>query len=154
MSADRPDYRSDARERALYVLYEASQKGIAATHVLAAQVVPADDLTVLLVNGVEDHRDRLDEAIAAKASGAGWTLKRMPVLDLNVLRLAAFELFERRDVPVAVVIDEAVELAKRFSTDNSGRFVNGVLASLAGELRPLETAPVGESEDAGEDDPE
>ena len=59
----------------------------------------------------------------------------MPVLDLNVLRLAAFELTRRPDVPVAVVIDEAVELAKRFSTDNSGRFVNGVLAALAPELR-------------------
>ncbi len=66
-------------------------------------------------------------------------LERMPVLDLNVLRLAAFELANRPDVPVAVVIDEAVELAKRFSTDNSGRFVNGVLAALAVELRPLDT---------------
>ena len=60
----------------------------------------------------------------------------MPVLDLNVLRLGAFELAERPDVPVAVVIDEAVELAKRFSTDNSGRFVNGVLSALAADLRP------------------
>ena len=59
----------------------------------------------------------------------------MPILDLVVLRLGAFELAERPDVPVAVVIDEAVELAKRFSTDNSGRFVNGVLAALAGDLR-------------------
>ena len=59
----------------------------------------------------------------------------MPVLDLNVLRLAAFELAERPEVPVAVVIDEAVDLAKRFSTDNSGRFVNGLLAALAPELR-------------------
>ena len=79
---------------------------------------------------------RLDAAIAARATG--WSLERMPVLDLNVLRLGAFELAERPDVPVAVVIDEAVELAKRFSTDNSGRFVNGVL-SAAGR-RP---APVG-----------
>ena len=65
----------------------------------------------------------------------GWSLARMPILDLDVLRLGAFELAERPDVPVAVVIDEAVELAKRFSTDNSGRFVNGVLAALAGDLR-------------------
>ncbi len=144
--SDRPDHRSDARERALYVLYEASQKGVAPSAVLAAQVVPADELTALLVNGVEAHCDRLDDAIAAKASGAGWTLKRMPVLDLNVLRLAAFELIERRDVPVAVVIDEAVELAKRFSTDNSGRFVNGVLASLSGELRDGEPAAVASSD--------
>ena len=62
------------------------------------------------------------------------------MLDLNVLRLGAFELAERPDVPVAVVIDEAVELAKRFSTDNSGRFVNGVLSALAAELRPAPTA--------------
>lgn len=120
----------------MYVLYEAAQKGLPATDVLAAQVVPADELTVTLVEGVEAHRDDLDEVIAAKAAAGGWTLKRMPLLDLNVLRLGAFELTQRPDVPVAVVIDEAVELAKRFSTDNSGRFVNGVLAALAPELRP------------------
>ena len=86
------------------------------------------------MRGVVDHRDRLDAAIAERATG--WSLARMPVLDLNVLRLGAFELAERPDVPVAVVIDEAVELAKRFSTDNSGRFVNGVLSALVPELRP------------------
>ena len=85
------------------------------------------------MRGVVEHRAALDAAIAARATG--WSLERMPVLDLNVLRLAAFELAERPDVPVAVVIDEAVELAKRFSTDNSGRFVNGVLSTLAGDLR-------------------
>ena len=135
MSNDRPDRRSDARERALYVLYEAAQKGLPPTEVLAAQVVAADDLTTELVEGVEAHRTELDAAIADKAAAAGWTLVRMPVLDLNVLRLGVFELTRRPDFPVAVVIDEAVELAKRFSTDNSGRFVNGVLAALAPELR-------------------
>jgi N utilization substance protein B len=129
----RADRRSDARERALYALYEASVKGIEPVAVLAAQVVAADELTTLLVTGVAEHRQRLDAAIDAKAQG--WALDRMPILDLNVLRLAAFELAERPDVPVAVVIDEAVDLAKRFSTDNSGRFVNGVLAALAPELR-------------------
>ena len=108
--------------------------------VLAGRIVTADDLTTLLVQGVAAHRDRLDAAIAARATG--WPLERMPVLDLNVLRLAAFELAERPDVPVAVVIDEAVELAKRFSTDASGRFVNGVLSALVGDLRPGATAPV------------
>jgi len=82
---------------------------------------------------VEEHGERLDAAIAARAKG--WTLGRMPVLDLSVLRLAAYELAERPDVPVAVVIDEAVELAKRFSTDDSGKFVNGVLSALAKDLR-------------------
>lgn len=130
----RPDRRSDARERALYALYEAHTKDIAPSAVLDAQVIAPDELTRTLVCGVEAHRDRLDDAIAARA--AGWTLARMPVLDLSVLRLAAFELAERPDVPVGVVINEAVELAKRFSTDNSGKFVNGVLSSLAKDLRP------------------
>jgi N utilization substance protein B len=129
----RPDERSDARERALYLLYEAHSKGISPTDALALQVLEPDALTTLLVTGVEAHRERLDAAIAAKAKG--WTLQRMPVLDLNVLRLAAFELAERPEVPVAVVLDEAVELAKRFSTDDSGRFVNGVLSALKDELR-------------------
>ena len=133
-SIPRPDERSDARERALYMLYEADSKGITPTDALALQVLEPDELTTMLVSGVEAHRARLDTAIAATAKG--WTLERMPVLDLSVLRLATFELAERPDVPVAGVIDEAVELAKRFSTDDSGRFVNGVLSTLADELRP------------------
>ena len=75
----------------------------------------------------------LDEAISRFATG--WSLERMPTLDLLILRLAAFELRRRPDVPTAVAIDEAVELAKRFSTDDSGRFINGVLASIAREAR-------------------
>jgi N utilization substance protein B len=130
------DRRSEAREKALYALYEAHTKDIAPSAVLAGQIVTPDELTTKLVLGVEEHRTRLDAAIAARAEG--WTLSRMPVLDLSVLRLAAYELAERPEVPVAVVIDEAVELAKRFSTDNSGRFVNGVLASLVGDLRPAD----------------
>ncbi len=132
----RPDERSDARERALYLLYEAHSKGISPSDALSLQVLEPDELTVLIVHGVEEHRVELDEAIAAKSKG--WTLERMPVLDLNVLRIAAFELRERTDVPVAVVLDEAVKLAKRFSTDDSGKFVNGVLAALTAELRPAE----------------
>ena len=134
-----PDRRSDARERALYLLYEAQAKDISPVEALERQIVEPDELTTMLVRGVVDHRQRLDEAIAERATG--WSLARMPVLDLNVLRLGAFELAERPDVPVAVVIDEAVELAKRFSTDNSGRFVNGVLSALVPELRPGRPAP-------------
>jgi transcription antitermination protein NusB len=129
----RPDDRSDARERALYLLYEAYSKGISPADALALQVLEPDELTTLLVVGVGDHVDELDAAIAARAKG--WTLARMPVLDLNVLRLGAFELAHRPEVPVAVAIDEAVELAKRFSTDDSGRFVNGLLSALVGDLR-------------------
>jgi N utilization substance protein B len=130
----RPDERSDARERALYLLYEAHSKEVSPTDALSMQVLEPDDLTKQLVEGVELHREQLDAAIGAKAKG--WTLERMPVLDLNVLRIGAFELVDRLEVPVAVVLDEAVELAKRFSTDDSGRFVNGVLSALVGELRP------------------
>ena len=72
----------------------------------------------------------------AHAIYEGRAFERMPVLDVNILRLAMFELGYRPDVPVAVVIDEAVELAKRFSTDDSGRFVNGVLSAVAPLLRP------------------
>jgi N utilization substance protein B len=134
-----PDRRSDARERSLYLLYEAHAKDISPLDALDLQIVEPDELTSLLVRGVVAHRDHLDAAIAARATG--WSLERMPVLDLNVLRIGAYELAERPDVPVAVVIDEAVELAKRFSTDNSGRFVNGVLSALVADLRPSTGAP-------------
>ena len=85
----RPDDRSDARERALYLLYEAYSEGITPVDALALQVLEPDELTVLLVTGVGEHVEQLDAAIAARAKG--WTLARMPVLDLNVLRLGAGE---------------------------------------------------------------
>jgi N utilization substance protein B len=130
---DRPDERSDARERALYLLYEAHSKGIAPADTIDLQVVEPDELTQELVRGVDAHLAALDAQIAAKAKG--WTLARMPVLDLSVMRLAAYELTERPHVPTAVVLNEAVELAKRYSTDDSGRFVNGVLAAIAADVR-------------------
>ncbi len=133
----RPDERSDSRERALYLLYEAHSKGISPSDALSLQVLEPDEMTIDLVKGVEAKSDQLDVAIAAKAKG--WTLERMPVLDLNVLRLGAFELSERPEVPVAVVLDEAVTLAKRFSTDDSGKFVNGVLSALVPSLRTEQT---------------
>ena len=131
---DRPDERSDARERALYLLYEAHSKGIAPADTIDLQVVEPDDLTQELVRGVDGNLATIDARIAAKAKG--WTLARMPVLDLSVMRLATFELLARPHVPTAVVLNEAVELAKRYSTDDSGRFVNGVLAAIAAEARP------------------
>ncbi|MCO5331070.1 MAG: transcription antitermination factor NusB [Ilumatobacteraceae bacterium] len=129
----RVDERTDARERALILLYEAESKRLPPLEVLGAQVLPPDELTRELVEGVAAHQAELDDQIAAHAKG--WTLARMPVIDRNVLRIAGFELMARTDVPVAVVLDEAVELAKRFSTDDSGRFVNGVLSALVPVLR-------------------
>ncbi len=133
-SLPRPDERSDARERALYLMYEAESKGITPVEALELQVLAPDELTQSIVRGVAEHRERLDAAIDARATG--WTLARMPVIDLNVLRIGAYELAERPDVPTAVVLDEAVSLVKQFSTDDSGRFVNGVLAALVADLRP------------------
>jgi len=127
------DERSDARERALILLYEAESKSMAPTDVIEGQVLPPDDLTQTLVTGVQHHGRQIDDLIASHAKG--WTLQRMPTLDRNILRIGTFELLGRPDVPVAVVIDEAVELAKRFSTDDSGRFVNGVLAAIAPVVR-------------------
>ena len=98
-----------------------------------------DPLTRELVLGVATQQRTLDEVIAEHAHG--WALGRMPAIDRNVLRLAAYELRSRPDVPIAVVIDEAVELAKRFSTDDSGRFVNGVLSALAPVLRSAAVEP-------------
>lgn len=130
---DRPDERSDARERALYLLYEAHSKGIAPADTIELQVVEPDGLTQELVLGVGGSVGRIDEHIQQRSKG--WTLARMPVLDLNVMRLGVYELLERPHVPTAVVLNEAVELAKRFSTDDSGRFVNGVLAAVAADVR-------------------
>ena len=133
-SLPRPDERSDARERALYLMYEAESKGITPIEALDLQVLAPDELTQTIVRGVAEHRERLDAAIDQRATG--WTLARMPVIDLNVLRIGAYELAERPEVPTAVVLDEAVNLVKQFSTDDSGRFVNGVLAALVADFRP------------------
>jgi len=127
------DERSDARERALILLYEAESKSIAPSDVVDAQVLTPDELTRTLVEGVQSHGREIDDLIAAHAKG--WTLQRMPTIDRNVLRIGTFELLGRPDVPIAVVIDEAVELAKRFSTDDSGKFVNGVLSTIAPKVR-------------------
>lgn len=130
---ERPDERSDARERALYLLYEAHSKGIEPSATIELQVIEPDQLTQDLVLGVGRMLSSIDAHIEQRAKG--WTLARMPVLDLNVMRLAIYELLERADVPTAVALNEAVELAKRFSTDDSGRFVNGVLAAVAADVR-------------------
>jgi N utilization substance protein B len=128
------DERSDARERALILLYEAESKSIAPSDVVDAQVLIPDELTRTLVAGVQSNGREIDDLIASHAKG--WTLQRMPTIDRNVLRIGTFELMRRPDVPIAVVIDEAVELAKRFSTDDSGKFVNGVLSTIAPKVRP------------------
>ena len=125
--------RREARERALSLLYEAESKGVEPSRVVADLPVAPDPFAVELLTAVEKHLDEIDGLIAEHA--IGWTVDRMPVVDRNVLRLAIAELLETDGQPVGVIISEAVELAKRYSTDESGRFVNGVLATIAGTLR-------------------
>lgn len=116
------------------LLYEASIRGLGIDDVLAGLAVDPVPLAVELATGVAEHHDDLDPVIAE--SSVNWPLDRMPTMDRTILRLAAYELAHRPDVPMPVIIDEAVELAKRFSTDDSGRFVNGVLSRVAERLRP------------------
>jgi transcription antitermination protein NusB len=125
--------RHQARERALGLLYEAGMKERSPSEVVAELPVIPDAFTVELLWAVERHRAEAD-ALVEEAS-IGWPLERMPVLDRLVLRLGASELLDRNGAPTAVVIDEAVELAKTFSTEDSGRFVNGVLSTIAAKVR-------------------
>ncbi len=104
------------------------------SEVLGGLPVPADPYAVHLARGVEAHTGRIDDLLAAAAEG--WGVERMAVVDRAVLRLAVYELLEEPEVPLSVVIDEAVTLAGEYSTDDSGRFVNGVLSTVARRVRP------------------
>ena len=129
--------RSKARKRALDVLFESEQRGVDVLETLAGRLAAADppvsEFTVQLVEGVVAHRDRIDELLTTYSQG--WSLDRMPAVDRAVLRLGTFELLWRDDVPDAVAIDQAVELARSLSTDDSPSFVNGLLGRLL-ELKP------------------
>jgi len=127
------DQRSNARERAVHLLYEAESRDLPVATILSAQILGVDDLTSLLTAGVASRQTELDEMITEYSHT--WTIHRMPAIDRNILRLAIYELLDRSDVPVAVIINEAVELAKRFSTEESGRYVNGVLSAIAKKVR-------------------
>ena len=129
-----PVARREARERALSLLYEAESKGVLPGVVLADLPVPPDVFTVSLVQGVEGEQERIDSLISEHA--IGWAMDRMPVIDRTLLRMGTYELLGLPDVPTAVILSEAVDLATQYSTDESGRFVNGVLASIASDIRP------------------
>ena len=124
--------RSKARKRALDVLYEAGQRDRDPVQTLRERLAQSDppvpEYAVTLVEGVVAHRERIDELLATYAEE--WTLERMPPVDLAVLRIGVYELAYSPDVPAAVAGDEAIELAKSLSTDNSPRFINGVLGQI------------------------
>ena len=132
--------RRQARERALSLLYEAESKNLAPAAVLASLPVTPAPFAVEVVAGVGEHLDELDKWIASYARD--WTIDRMPALDRALLRMGVYELLHRPDVPTGAVISEAVELAQRFSTEESSRFVNGMLARIAETVRPSSPEPV------------
>ncbi|MEV4688293.1 transcription antitermination factor NusB [Microbacterium sp. LWH3-1.2] len=130
--------RTKARKRALDILFQADVRGDEPATVLAAEAKraasePARQASWLyareIVDGVIDNQDAIDEQITTFAKD--WTLARMPAVDRAVLRIGAWEILYNDEVPTAVAIDEAVELVKEFSSDESGPFVHGVLARIA-----------------------
>lgn len=150
--------RHRARKRAVDLLFEAEARGVTdiaglldARRALAADdasIPPVSAYTATLVSGVDDNRDQLDSVISSHLTG--WTLPRLPAVDRAIMRVAVWELFNAVDVPPAVVLDEAVELAKELSTDESPGYLHGVLgkvATLAPQVRSAAAAqPVDRNE--------
>lgn len=132
--------RREARERALGLLYEAEARGVAPDEVLADLPVAPDPYTTDLVEGVAAHLDEIDRLLSTYARD--WKLERMPAIDRALLRLGTFELMARPDVPTGVAIAEAVALASEYSTDESGRFVNGLMSRISREVRPADGGSV------------
>lgn len=135
--------RSKARKRALDILFESEARGEDPIDVLRRRVAgsdapPVSDFAVTLVEGVATHRREIDEVVGSYARG--WTIDRMPAVDRVILRIGVFELRWVDDVPDPVAIDEAIDLARELSTDDSPRFVNGVLAGVSSG-RPGTVAP-------------
>jgi transcription antitermination protein NusB len=129
--------RRRARRQAIDVLYQADVTGrdpqlaLAEWHMARREI---DPFAEELVEGVTANRAQIDDVLSAHSEH--WTLDRMASLDRTILRLAVFELVHRPDVPAAAAISEAVEIAKELSTEDSGRFVNGILGKVAAELDP------------------
>lgn len=130
--------RTKARKRALDILFQSDVRGEELGSILAAEAKrassePAREGSWLyardIVDGIIDNRDAIDEQITTFAKD--WSLARMPAVDRALLRIGAWEILYNDEVPTAVAIDEAVELAKEFSTDESGAFVHGVLGRIS-----------------------
>lgn len=125
--------RTKARKRALDILFEADIRGTDPAQILILRRDQADppigSYSEELIAGVQANRARIDELMATYSQG--WDLDRMPAVDRNLLRIAIYELMWSQEVPTAVAIDEAVELARTLSTDDSSSFVNGVLGRIA-----------------------
>ena len=129
--------RSKARKQALDLLYETDIRGTNLVETLVSRDVPADgpdarpirEYTRELVNGVSSNRRKIDELITTYAQG--WDMDRLPAVDRNILRLGIYEILWSSDVPTSVAIDEALVLAKELSSDESSKYIHGVLGRIA-----------------------
>lgn len=133
--------RTKARKRALDILFECELQSRPLGETLEARRAagdpPVGDYTVALVEGIVEHRERIDELL--KEHSVGWTLERMPGVDRNLLRIGAYEILYVPDVPDPVAVSQAVNLARDLSTDESPAFINGLLSRLI-ELKPTLSA--------------
>lgn len=130
--------RHQARKRAVDLLFEAEARGITPAEVAESrnalalsqsdEVSPLNPYTVTVARGVTEHMAHVDDLISAHLQG--WSLERLPAVDRAILRVAVWELLHAEDVPEPVAVDEAVELAKQLSTDDSPGFVNGLLGQV------------------------
>lgn len=129
--------RSKARKAALDLLYESDIRKTGAGSLMQSRITELEyvirDFTKELVDGVEQNRRKIDELIITYSQG--WDMDRMPVIDRNILRLAIYEILWSADVPQAVAINEALELAQILSTDESSKYINGVLSKVV-EIKP------------------
>lgn len=129
--------RSKARKAALDLLYESDIRKGSVTQLMQSRITDLEyvirDFTKELIDGVEHNRRKIDELIVTYSQG--WDMDRMPVIDRNILRLAIYEILWSSDVPQAVAINEALELAQTLSTDESSKYINGVLSKIM-EIKP------------------
>ncbi len=125
--------RHEARERAIELLYEADTRSAKPDEILESLPLDPDPYAAAAFTGVSEAQIRIDEVI--EEFSTGWSVHRMPLVDRAILRLAVWELLDRPDVPTAVVLNEAVELAKDYSTERSPAFINGVLDTVAANVR-------------------
>lgn len=121
------------RERVLSLLYESEMKGESVETVLADLPAAPDEFVVETLDGVQTALTDIDELIDSHSHG--WDIERIASVDRNILRIAVWELLSRHELSVAIVINEALELARKFSTDESTKFINGILDAIATEVR-------------------
>ncbi len=125
--------RREARETVLNILYAADNHGQSLTDYLDEQPVEPKQFVSDLVKGISTHLERIDSMIDQFAEG--WSTERMPIIDKALLRMATYEVLYRLDIPIEAILSEAVALASEYSTEQSSRFINGVVASISEETR-------------------